>query len=875
MKSKIPPLKKLISIPFLLTMVLAISVFFISANFLENSGSNFSTNVISPEWNQFQSVSLQDSSIQGVPWTGEPGITLTVDQLMAQESILPKAHYPVIKSKGNPDIDEGKYPEIPADPNSLDVSQWPPRNPDQKNIEQNQTDNPQTVGANFLGIVVSESGYIPPDTQGDVGPTQVMICANGRLKVFSKTGVVGGLNIDMDLFFVSVRNGQATGDCHIRYDRLSARWFVVAFNFGAPNRLLIAMSSGPTITNSSSFTFFQFQQDLVGTPGADLGAFADYPTLGVDKFALYIGCNMFTSGGSYIGTSAWVVNKTNLIANTLTVTGFHGISSGSVEGPRTPQGVDNDDPSATQGYFIGVSNFSYSRLTIRRVTNPGGTPSLSGNLNISVPTTGPSINVPALGTFPPYLDGIDDRLYAAEIHKNKITGTITLWTSHHTQVNSSGVYNAGGGRLGSRWYEITNLTSTPSLVQSGTLFDPVVSNPKSYFMPSCAMSGQGHMAIAATGAGAADYAKVYGAGRLRTDALGTIQSATLMQSSTTSYNLWDGSRVRWGDYSQTVVDPTDDQTMWTFQEYCNATDSWGVRAIQLKAPPPATPSSSSVVNIDAGQSSVNIVITGTSVSGSEFFDPGADAGGPGFANHINASISGTVTVNNKTFNSPTQVTLNISTVGSPVGLKNITITNPDGQTATGNNLINIQANSNDVLNLTSLIQGFYDPATNLMVRDTMRVYVRNATAPYAVIDSGKVFLTNTGTGAITFTKTFNSVNYYLEFRHRNSIATWSKSPGQSFTSYALTYDLSSAAAQAFGSNQKQVDTSPVKFAVYGGDSDKDGSIDAADVSNTENAATNNLSGYVQTDYTGDDYVDGSDLSIVENNAAASVAVVTP
>lgn len=875
MKSKISSLKKLISIPVLLTLVLIVSVFFISANFSENSGNNFNAKVISPEWNQFATVSLPDSSIQGVPWTGEPGITMTVDQLMEQESMLPKAHYPIIKSKGNPDIDEDKYPEIPPDPNSLDVSQWPPRNADQKEIQENQTDNPQTVGASFQGIVLSESGYIPPDTQGDVGPTQVLICANGRLKVFSKTGVLGGLDINMDSFFSSVRNGQATGDCHIRYDRLTARWFIVAFNFGAPNRILIAKSSGSTITNSSSFTFFQFQQDLVGTPGADLGAFADYPTLGVDKFALYIGCNMFTSGGSYIGTSVWVVNKTNLIANTLTVTAFHGISSSSTEGPRSPQGVENDDPSATEGYFIGVSSFSYSRLTIRRVSNPGGTPALSGNLNVAVPTTGATINAPCLGTPAPNLDGIDDRLYAAEIHKNKITGAITLWTSHHTKVDAGGVYRSFGDRLGSRWYEVTNLTTTPSLVQSGTLFDNSATNPKSYFMSSCVMSGQGHMAIGCTGAGAANRAEIYAAGRLRTDALGSIQTPTLVQSSSTAYTLIGNGRIRWGDYSQTVVDPTDDQTMWTFQEYCNATDSWGVRAIQLKAPPPATPSSSSVVNIDAGQSSFNIVLTGTSASGSEFFDPGADAGGPGFANHINASISGTVTVNNKTFNSPTQVTLNISTVGSPVGLKNITITNPDGQTATGNNLINIQANSNDVLNLTSLIQGFYDPATNLMVRDTMRVYVRNATAPYAVIDSGKVFLTNTGTGSITFTKTFNSVNYYLEFRHRNSIATWSKSPGQSFTSYALTYDLSSAAAQAFGSNQKQVDTSPVKFAVYGGDSDKDGSIDAADVSNTENAATNNLSGYVQTDYTGDDYVDGSDLSIVENNAAASVAVVTP
>lgn len=849
-------------------MVLAVSIFFFSANFIENSGSNFNAKVISPEWNQFHTVSQKDSLTVGIPVQGEPGITESVQQIMDREAMLPADHYSKPKPRTNPEF-EIERTDKEQNPNSPESSQWPLLNSDQQETESGQTDNPQTIGTSFLGPDISVSGYIPPDSQGDVGPTQVLTCANGRIIVYSKAGVAGGLNSDLDVFFNSVRNNAGISDPHIRYDRLSSRWFIVAINTqAAPNRIVIAVSSGSVISNTASFTFFQFSENL---PGA-LNGFADYPTLGVDKNALYIGMNMFNATATaFIGTNGYVIRKSNLLSGTLTATAFTLLTSGA--GILTPQGVDNDDPSATEGYFIGVDNAVFSLLVMKRVTNPGGTPSISGNINITVPTTNFPETVPHSGSVN-RLDALEDRLFAAMIHKNKITGTMSLWTSHSIEVNSSGVASGSGSRNAGRWYEITNLTTTPTLNQSGTLFDNAASNPRYYWIPSVAMSGQGHMAIASSTAGINQFAQIYTAGRLRTDPLGSLQASVIAQSSSTVYNVESGIQ-RWGDYSQTVVDPNDDQTMWTFQEYCNANNSWGVRAIQLKAPLPATPSSSSLVNIDAGQSSVNIVVTGTSVSGTEFFDPGADAGGPGFANHIAASISGTVTVNSTTFNSPTQVTLNISTVGSPAGLKNITITNPDGQTKTGNNIINVQTNSNDVLNLTSLIQGFYDPATNLMVRDTMRVYVRNATAPYAVIDSGKVFLTNTGTGSITFTKTFNSVNYYLEFKHRNSIATWSKSPGQSFISYALTYDLSSAAAQAFGSNQKQVETSPVKFAVYGGDSDKDGSIDASDVSNTENDASINLSGYVQTDYTGDNYVDGSDLSIVENNASASVVAVLP
>src|SRR5439155_3571984 len=132
------------------------------------------------------------------------------------------------------------------------------------------------------------------------------------------------------------------------------------------------------------------------------------------------------------------------------------------------------------------------------------------------------------------------------------------------------------------------------------------------------------------------------------------------------------------------VDPNDDMTMWTFQEYCNSANSWGIRAIQLKAPPPATPASASPASLSQGQSSVNVVITGTSSSGSEFFDPGPDTGGPGYANHIAAAINGGgVTVNSVTFSNPTNITVNVSvSLAAAIGSRTITVTNPDGQSAT-------------------------------------------------------------------------------------------------------------------------------------------------------------------------------------------------
>lgn len=93
---------------------------------------------------------------------------------------------------------------------------------------------PQTVGTSFLAARLSESGFIPPDSMGDVGPTQVLVAVNGRIKVFSKSGVLGGLNTTLDNFFASV-GGSANGttDPHVRYDRLSGRWFVTLIDLGA------------------------------------------------------------------------------------------------------------------------------------------------------------------------------------------------------------------------------------------------------------------------------------------------------------------------------------------------------------------------------------------------------------------------------------------------------------------------------------------------------------------------------------------------------------------------------------------------------------------------------------------------------------------
>lgn len=545
------------------------------------------------------------------------------------------------------------------------------------------------IPVNIIAGTLNEVFLFPPDSMGAVGPTQFIIAINGLIRTINKnTGLADGvLNTDTDTFFKSVCACNAnvgTSDPRIRYDVLTKRWFIVMINTSnTRDRILIAVSNTPIITKSTIWHFFYINTDV--------NQFFDQPTLGLDANALYIGGVPFDNNGELNGTVYVVQKKSILNAGPIIYNKFENLVNAI-----DYQGVDNDLSTSKDGFLISVNNAQFGRLVIRKVFNSGtNNPTLSNTIFLNIPPTQLPINVDHKGNNHDgttnvnlgKLDVNDDRLIMAQIRNN------SLWTVHHIGVNNLGVSPnnpAQVTRTASRWYEIDISKTQPVLKQYGTLYDKTPTNTKaafSYFYPSIMVSPQGHMILGCSRSGPNEYINAVVAERFATDPKGLLRTPMFYTNSQTSYNPAGDSNPkdvvrRWGDYSYTSLDPLDQMTMWTIQEYCNSKNSWGCRAAKLLAPTPSMPIKASPSVVPVNQDYFNLKITGQMVNGSEFCDSN------NAIKRLKVTIP-SIKINKITLVSPQEIIVSICTKNSQLGLKDVTVINPDGQKVTAKNLVNV------------------------------------------------------------------------------------------------------------------------------------------------------------------------------------------
>jgi hypothetical protein len=181
-------------------------------------------------------------------------------------------------------------------------------------------------------------------------------------------------------------------------------------------------------------------------------------------------------------------------------------------------------------------------------------PTLHNLGTVNVPSFNTPPLAPALGSATP-LDTVGTRLMMALYRAG------ALWTCHTINVD---------GRAGCRWYEID--AASRGLIQSGTVAEAGMH----YFFPSIMVNQYGSVVMGFTGSNSSMYASCYFVGRLEGDPPGEMSPPVLYKAGTGPLNTIDGyGRNRFGDYSYTTLDPVDEATFWTIQEYGHGNDVWG------------------------------------------------------------------------------------------------------------------------------------------------------------------------------------------------------------------------------------------------------------------------------------------------------------
>lgn len=424
-----------------------------------------------------------------------------------------------------------------------------PQTPPQTDLgSQVATDPPLKLGgggttpsllSQFIGAAFGDAGanLIPPDTCGAVGPTHFMSGTNANFSAFLKSTGQRVLNVSTNTFWGA---GGTIGDPRVAYDQHHGRWAVLASNFS--NRVYFAYSLTSDPTGPWLKTFINTAQ------GTDAGKWPDYPTIGLDQNGVYFAA--YQVGGSNQMT-IWSIDKAPMLSGTPvlgTVTAFRLLPwEGAIQ------------PCVTYGNSGGVYLISRSgstTLRLRQITGNLTSPTLVEKGLVTVPSNSSGPDAPQQGTSAT-LSTVDSRPMNA-VYRNGF-----VWMTHCINVS---------GRAAVRWYQIN--VANNQATQVGTISDPVIS----YFMPGITVNAADQMLIGFTGSSPSQFAGAYMTGRVPTDPPGETGPPLLYKAGEAPYTqLSSAGSNRWGDYSLSSVDPVDDSTMWTIQQYARVGNSWVTR----------------------------------------------------------------------------------------------------------------------------------------------------------------------------------------------------------------------------------------------------------------------------------------------------------
>lgn len=191
---------------------------------------------------------------------------------------------------------------------------------------------------------------------------------------------------------------------------------------------------------------------------------------------------------------------------------------------------------------------------------------LDGTGSLTLPTNGvvaPQPNGPGGQTSSLSLYRAGSRLMTAVIRNG------SLWTCHTVGLSgTNGAYNgdqsgASVDRSAIQWFRFNVDASggTMTCATNRRIYDAVSpANAMYYYVPSLMVNCAGDMVTGFSGSSVSSYVGAYYCWRLASGV--ELNQPRLVRAGTTFFD-----QLRWGDYSATTLDPTDDWSFWTVQEY--------------------------------------------------------------------------------------------------------------------------------------------------------------------------------------------------------------------------------------------------------------------------------------------------------------------
>ncbi len=448
------------------------------------------------------------------------------------------------------------------------------------------------VITNFSGLGYTNTVVDPPDTMGAVGPNHFVELLNGfstnsAVVVYDKSGnVVAETNV-IDFFRIGTNYPKANSmfDPRILYDKESGRWVATSFDVGSSN-VILAVSS----TNSPTNLVADWTRYLLSVNQPNM--VTDFPTLGLDGNGLYVSVLQFQSGTNS-GHTILAIKKPEIYDGTFIAQKFEITNSPLV---WIIQPVVNFDPVGTSDFAWFVAkgppdlgtNYQGGTLLYRRLQWSGTNAFLDTNwftlamtntayrdyydldgTNISILPSfanGMAVFAPQTNGTPINLHPVGSRL-SATIIRNGFLWTcqaIGLKWTNGTYVGNQFATNVD--RTGAQWLR-AKLDESGGLSYSahGRVYDQRTSNPSFYYFPSLMVNCAGDMVMGFSGSSATNYIGAYYTWRLSDGT--TVNSPRLIQAGLTNYT----TDLRWGDFSATSLDPVDDWSFWTIQEYADPT----------------------------------------------------------------------------------------------------------------------------------------------------------------------------------------------------------------------------------------------------------------------------------------------------------------